>query len=85
MTKACNLEIGFKKLAAIECTTDQNALASILRDVFAMPANRLADMGRRGRALVEEEYQWPKIAGQMAAVYKWLLGQGPKPECVRED
>ena len=85
MTKACNLEIGFEKQAAIECSTDYKVLAGTLREVVAMAANRLGDIGVRGRNLVEEEFQWPKIASQMAAVYKWVLGQGPKPECVRED
>jgi poly(glycerol-phosphate) alpha-glucosyltransferase len=41
-------------------------------------------MGQRGRALVEERYSWAHVAEQMHAVYAWLLGQGPRPDCVRD-
>jgi poly(glycerol-phosphate) alpha-glucosyltransferase len=42
-------------------------------------------MGERGRRLVEERFSWAKIARQMKAVYEWVLGGGPRPECVRTD
>jgi len=34
---------------------------------------------------VEEKFSWPKIARQMKEVYEWVLGKGPKPECVVTD
>lgn len=51
-------------------------------------ATMLADdmrdrMGRRGRALVEERFTWPKVAAQMRKVYEWVLGERGVPECVR--
>jgi len=39
-------------------------------------------MGLRRRKLVEENYSWPKIAAEMKAVYEWVVGCGPKPDCV---
>ncbi len=39
-------------------------------------------MGARGLAYVRR-YDWADIAAQMAAVYRWVLGQGPKPDCVQ--
>lgn len=39
-------------------------------------------MGERGRKLVEDKYQWPSIGRDMNRFYKWLLGDGYKPEFV---
>ena len=58
------------------------SLAAALEDATAMPAERLHLMGRQGRSLVEEKYQWPQIAQEMIAGYQWMLGNGPKPDCV---
>ena len=41
-------------------------------------------MGQRGRSLVEREFTWPQVAAQMKEVYEWVLGGGPRPNCVRE-
>ena len=40
-------------------------------------------MSRRARALVEQRYSPPRVAEMMLSVYKWVLGQGPQPDCVR--
>lgn len=42
-------------------------------------------MGERGRALVAQRFTWPHIAQQMLSVYRWVLGQGDKPDCVITD
>ena len=39
-------------------------------------------MGRNGRRLVEERYQWQQIGKSMTEVYDWILGNGPRPACV---
>ena len=39
-------------------------------------------MGQRGRAWMERDFSWIGVAAKMKTVYQWLLGQGPKPECV---
>jgi poly(glycerol-phosphate) alpha-glucosyltransferase len=39
-------------------------------------------MGARGLALVKERYHWPTVAAQMVAVYTWVLGAGPAPDCL---
>lgn len=58
------------------------ALRTTLREAIATPAEELAAMGARGRALVERQFSWPQIAAQMAEVYRWVLGGGPPPACV---
>jgi len=41
-------------------------------------------MAQRGREYVRR-YNWKEIGQQTADVYRWLLGQGPTPNCVRLD
>ncbi len=54
-----------------------------LRELFRLPSSDLCSLGQRGRALVAERFTWPKIAANMLAVYHWVLGSGPKPDCVQ--
>jgi hypothetical protein len=39
-------------------------------------------MGLNGRNLVEKRFQWQRIGETMTEVYDWILGCGPRPECV---
>jgi glycosyltransferase involved in cell wall biosynthesis len=48
------------------------------------PAER-ADLGRRGRALVEQHYTWDRQAQRLAAIYRWVAGGGPPPPEVEQD
>jgi glycosyltransferase involved in cell wall biosynthesis len=57
-------------------------LAAALREAMNLPPDTLRDMGRRGRAYVERDFGWPGIAQQMLSVYRWVLGQGEKPDYV---
>lgn len=59
------------------------SLEKALREALSLSDLHRQEMGQRGRKLVEENYSWPKIARQMIEVYKWILGQGDKPDCVR--
>jgi glycosyltransferase involved in cell wall biosynthesis len=53
-----------------------------LRDALCVADEELAEMGKRGRALIEAEYLWPEMALKMMQFYKWLLGEGGRPACV---
>lgn len=57
-------------------------LAAALREATSLSDQERYDMGQRGRHLVEENYGWPKIGRDMKAVYAWVLGKEPRPECV---
>lgn len=57
-------------------------LVDALQRAFRTPDSELKAMGERGRIYAENEFSWPEIAGQMLAVYRWVLGQGEKPKCV---
>jgi glycosyltransferase involved in cell wall biosynthesis len=60
-------------------------LATALRAATALSDEERREMGERGRRYVEREFSWPSIAEQMLAVYRWVLEQGDKPDCVVTD
>jgi glycosyltransferase involved in cell wall biosynthesis len=82
MTPECNLPEGFETLAALRIEPTVESIAHGLTQLFAMPADDLQEMGRRGRGLTESRFAWPKVAEQMASVYQWMLGGGAEPDCV---
>lgn len=59
-------------------------LQGALTQAFALPPERLVEMGERGRKYVQR-YDWSVIAGQMLEAYRWVLGQGRLPDFVRLD
>jgi glycosyltransferase involved in cell wall biosynthesis len=82
MTEACNLPDGAVEKAAIVMAPEVNSIAAALRQLFSLSDSEREAMGRNGRHLVEECYQWPRIANSMTEVYDWILGNGPRPACV---
>jgi glycosyltransferase involved in cell wall biosynthesis len=61
---------------------DHESLVSALVEATRRSDDELATMGLRGRRLAEARYQWPSICDAIQAAYLWLLGRGPKPDCV---
>ena len=82
MTPHCNLPDGFAAQAALKIDPDPDSIAEGISRIQEMPEGELAAMGRRGRRLVQEKFAWPRIAADMKAVYDWILGNRPKPDCV---
>jgi glycosyltransferase involved in cell wall biosynthesis len=58
-------------------------IATGMRRMMEMTEEERKGMGAWGRALVEERFTWPKVVAQMKALYEWVLGTGPRPDCVR--
>ncbi len=83
MTRECNLSEGAEAGAAIIVDSDMNSIAAALRQLFSMTDRERDAMGCNGRRLVEEHYQWQRIARAMTEVYDWILGRGPRPDCVQ--
>lgn len=52
----------------IETATD--ALKNVLKEVFALPAEVLREMGARGRKLIEEKFTWDSVARSMVEFYR---------------
>jgi len=82
MTDACNLPDGADAKAAIMMTPEVDSITAALRQLFSLSDSEREAMGRNGRCLIEERYQWPRIGNAMTDVYDWILGHGPRPDCV---
>lgn len=85
MTPQCNLPEGFAAGAAIRVDPVGESLIDGLATLFGMPDEERHAQGTRGRRLVERQFTWATIGTAMSDVYGWLLGHGPKPDCVRLD
>jgi glycosyltransferase involved in cell wall biosynthesis len=48
------------------------SLAQALREAVSSPADRLCEMGLRGRKLVQDKYGWPAVASAMSDLYQDL-------------
>lgn len=81
MTAECNLPEGFESGAAIEVTTDPDALAGQL--AAALLDADLSPLGEAGRALVKERFSWPSVVARQLEVYRWMVEGGEPPACVR--
>lgn len=82
MTPACNLPEGFAAHAALSVDPTPASLADGLNRFFALEPDYRRFMGQQGRLLVHDRFVWPKLGAEMATVYAWILGRGPKPACV---
>ncbi len=82
MTRECNLPEGAKAGAAIMIEPEVNSIAAALRRLFSLTDSEREQMGRNGQSLIEKHYQWQQIGKSMTDVYDWVLGRGPKPDCV---
>jgi poly(glycerol-phosphate) alpha-glucosyltransferase len=83
MTPGCNLEVGFEAGAARRIEPEAASIADGLRAFFALAPEAQAAVGQRGRALVEARFTWTQVAADLHAVYRWVLGRGRQPACVR--
>ena len=53
-----------------------------LEEAFNLTPEESRAMGDRGRSLIMETYASPQVAASMKRLYRYLLGQEPKPEFV---
>lgn len=82
MTRQCNLPGGVSAGAAIQIEPNSDSIARGLDRLTVLADTKLDEMGSRGRQLVKEKFTWQQVAADIKAVYDWVLGNGPKPECV---
>jgi glycosyltransferase involved in cell wall biosynthesis len=62
--------------------TGQEPLIRGLEEVLTTSLKQLREMGAAGRALVERDYRWERVAEQFAITYQWLLDGGQTPSWV---
>lgn len=82
MTPQCNVPEGIEHNACIECQPDALSIMNALETFAGMSEQQRAAMGNCGRRLVENEFTWEVVSSKMAKVYRWLSGNGKRPECV---
>jgi len=56
-------------------------ISAALRKFLSAPASQRRTMGANGTKLVQEQYSWTRVAGQLADVYDWLLGGALPQSC----
>ena len=82
MTPECNLPEGFAMSAAISIETNVESIVRGLEQLVRSRSSDLCGLGANGKRLVSRRFAWPRIAEQMTGVYQWMIGGGPKPDCV---
>lgn len=67
------VDVGFNKEVAEDCalywSRKSGSLAKLIDKADQMSADQIAEMGRRAKKRVAEEYTWDKICGQYADVF----------------
>lgn len=58
-------------------------LLAALRHATALAPSERHAMGLRGRDWMMRDFGWDRIGQQMAAVYRWLAADGPRPSEVQ--
>lgn len=64
------------------CPSDTDTLAEAISCILTADTDTLRQMGQRGADLVRNQYSADKIAARMAALYRWLIDGGDKPDFV---
>jgi glycosyltransferase involved in cell wall biosynthesis len=82
MTAHCNLPEGIALGAAIHTSTQPEAIAKSLLQLFEMSDRERSEMGGVGRMLVGQKFDWSRLGQQMTGVYHWMLGSGGTPSCT---
>lgn len=85
MTDYCNIPEGFTRKCAIKIEPSPNDICEKLATLFQMPNTELLEMGKCGKELVSQCFTWEVVAKQTVELYKYLLGNCPKPSFVYED
>lgn len=52
---------------------EPSTIANIICEILKMDESELLAMGRRGRKLIEENYEQHKVAGMMNTLYRWIV------------
>jgi len=84
MTPECNLPEGFQTGAALKVETTEAGLIGGLSELWRMTDAERKAMGSRGRDLVVKRFTWPQVAQRLQSVQEWMMGGGPKPDCMMD-
>ena len=82
MTPHCNFPEAVAAGAAVSVEPEPDPLAEALDHLMNLDAGARRAMGAQGRALVERDYTWERVARRMVEVYSWMCGDTAQPGCV---
>ena len=85
MTPQCNLPEGFSGGAAIRIEPSVESISNGLAVLRRHSAQKLTEMGQRGKNLVSDRFTWSTVASDLLAVSRWLVDGDTMPECVMLD
>lgn len=85
MTDFCNISKGFEHNCAVKINPTPNDICEKLITLFQMSEMELSEMGKHGKKLVSQSFTWEVVAKETIELYKYLLGESPKPSFVYED
>lgn len=81
ISRPCNLDVETPGMGLL-CDPDAASIADALGILLESSDGERSAMGARGRGEVERRYTWPRIAKQLAQLYRWILGGGERPGFV---
>lgn len=81
-TTACHFPEAGQADAALIVEPQVDAVTGALRDLLERSPAERARLAANGRRLIEADYTWDQQGERLAAVYQWLAGGGPRPDCV---
>ncbi len=61
---------------------DITSITNAIEKYLSLSQLEKDNLSQKARKFVIENYSWDKIAIEMLTVYRWILQQGPQPECV---
>ena len=79
ITPACNLSEAFAEDCAIRIGAQPPEIAQGILALFEMNDDDRQTLGRKGKRLAQERFDWNQVAQQMRNAYEWVTGFGPKP------
>ena len=82
VTTSCHFPELIREEAGIVVGPTEVGVTAGLRDLLDRSESQRAELGARGRELVERRYTWDRQAERLAAVYRWVAGGGGTPEAV---
>jgi glycosyltransferase involved in cell wall biosynthesis len=82
ITTACYFpEVAAAEGAVVVEPTAEDVTRGV-RELLERDPDERAKLGRNGRLLVERDYTWDRQARRLSAIYEWMAGGGPPPDCV---
>lgn len=85
LTPACNFPEAFEAGGALRITPIVEGICEGLEYMCAQSREDLCKMGAKARELIRERYNWDVICQDLEAVFEWMIGKSPPPNCLHFD